>query len=295
MSLSRRKEIAAQAHDSLSISKRCELLGVNRSSFYYQPKPISEENLRLMRAIDEQFMKTPVYGYQKMTDHLNNNCGFKVWRERVRRKMRKMGLKAIYRKPRTSQPHPEHKIYPYLLKGMEIDKPNKVWCSDITYIIMEKGFLYLTCIMDWYSRKILSWRLSNTLEADFCVDALNSAIEKYGVPEVFNSDQGCQYTSFEFTNVLIENSVQISMDGKGRCMDNIMVERLWRTLKYDYIYLYSLPTGLELRGALRTWIEQYNSERPHSSLDGQTPDAVYFRKSTPGHALGCPATVKVAC
>jgi putative transposase len=198
--------------------------------------------------------------------------------------MKLMGLSAIYQKPNTSKPHPQHKIYPYLLRGMTIDRPNQVWCADITYIPMRKGFLYLVAIMDWATRKVLSWRLSNTMEADFCVAALEEALACYGKPEIFNTDQGCQFTSDEFITVLKTPSIRISMDGKGRWMDNVMIERLWRSLKYECIYLHAFETGSEVRQGLKHWIDFYNTRRPHSSLDDKTPDEVYWQKPRPGYA-----------
>jgi putative transposase len=208
--------------------------------------------------------------------------GFGISRKRVARLMRKMGLCAIYQKPNTSKPFPGHKIYPYLLKGIAIDHPNQVWCADVCYIPMRRGFLYLVAIMDWHSRKVLSWRLSNTLEADFCVAALREALARYGAPEIFNTDQGCQFTSLEFTEVLKEAGVRISMDSKGRWMDNIMIERLWRSLKYESVYLHAFETGSEAKIGIGKWITFYNEQRPHSSLDDQTPDEAYCRNSGAG-------------
>jgi putative transposase len=208
--------------------------------------------------------------------------GPRISRKRVARLMRKMGLCAIYPKPNTSKPFPGQKIYPYLLKGMTIDHPNQVWCADVCYIPMRRGFLYLVAIMDWHSRKVLSWRLSNTLEADFCVAALREALARYGAPEIFNTDQGCQFTSLEFTEVLKEAGVRISMDSKGRWMDNIMIERLWRSLKYESVYLHAFETGSEAKIGIGKWITFYNEQRPHSSLDDQTPDEAYCRNSGAG-------------
>jgi putative transposase len=198
--------------------------------------------------------------------------------------MRLMGLSAIYQKPNTSKPHPKHKIYPYLLRGMTIDRPNQVWCADISYIPMPRGYLYLVAIMDWASRKVLSWRLSNTMDADFCVDALEEALARYGRPEIFNTDQGSQFTSDAFTNTLQEAGIQISMDGKGRWMDNVMIERLWRSLKYECIYLHAFENSPEVRKGLKSWIDFYNTRRPHSSLDDRTPDEAYWQKPRPGYA-----------
>ena len=206
-----------------------------------------------------------------MARHLRRS-GHKASREKVRRLMRIMGLNTIYQKPRTSVPHPEHKIYPYLLKNLNIDRPNHVWCADITYIPMRKGFLYLVAVMDWFSRKVLSWRLSNTMTADFCIEAVNEAIEKYGTPEIFNTDQGSQFTCIDFQRTLENNKIRISMDSKGRWMDNVMIERLWRSLKYECVYLHAFETGSETRTGIGNWMIFYNCSRPHSSMNGATPD-----------------------
>lgn len=261
-------------HLRLSIVRQCELAGIARSSYYYEAKGESAQNLELMRAIDEQFMETPWYGSRQMARHLRRK-NRKVGRKRIRRLMRKMGLMAIYQAPRTSQPHPEHRIYPYLLRGMTIDRPNQVWCADICYIPMRRGFLYLVAIMDWATRKTLSWRLSNTMDAEFCIEALKDALLHYGTPEIFNTDQGSQFTSKEFTDVLREAGVRISMDGRGRWIDNVFVERLWRSLKYECVYLRELATGSEARQEIGTWFTYYNDERPHSALGGRTPAEAY--------------------
>ncbi len=256
---------------------------MNRSAFYYRPTGETALNLELMRLIDEQYLETPWYGARQMARHLRRE-GYGVSRKRIRRLMRLMGIAAIYQKPNTSKPHPQHKVYPYLLRGMVIDKPNQVWCADISYIPMRRGFFYLVAIMDWASRKVLSWRLSNTMEADFCVAALEEALARYGKPEIFNTDQGSQFTSDDFTDALKEAGICISMDGKGRWMDNIMIERLWRSLKYECIYLHAFEVGSEVRQGLKTWIDFYNTRRPHSSLDDRTPDEAYWQKSRPGYA-----------
>lgn len=261
-------------HEHLSILRQCELLGVNRSSFYYQPRPEDGEELTLMRLIDEQFLETPFYGTRRMTAHLRQ-AGHEVNRKRVMRLMRKMGISAIYPKPKTSQPHPDHKIYPYLLKDMVIDRPNQVWSTDITYLPMARGFMYLVAIMDWYSRKVLSWRVSNSLEVGFCLEALEDALDRYGSPEIFNSDQGSQFTSESFTNILKNRGVQISMDGRGRCYDNIFIERLWRTVKRECLYLHAFENGSALRAGLSKWFLWYNQVRPHQSHQYRTPDQVY--------------------
>lgn len=283
MSHARRKNLVDPDHPRLSIVQQCKLLTINRSSYYYQPTSETPLNLELMRLIDEQYLETPWYGARQMARHLRRE-GYGVGRKRIGRLMRQMGLCAIYQKPNTSKPHPQHKIYPYLLRGMSIDRPNQVWCADISYIPMRRGFLYLVAIMDWASRKVLSWRLSNTMDADFCVAALEDALARYGKPEIFNTDQGSQFTSDEFTGALKDADIRISMDGKGRWMDNVMIERLWRSLKYECIYLHAFETGSEVRQGTGRWIDFYNKRRPHSKLDGKTPDEVYWQKSRPGYA-----------
>jgi putative transposase len=269
-------------HQRLSIARQCELLSISRSSLYYEAVGENPFNLKLMRLIDEQFLEDPSYGARQMKRHLRR-LGYCVGRKRVRRLMRKMGLMPVYQKPRTSKPHPAHTVYPYLLRGLSITRPNQVWCADICYIPMRRGFLYLVVIMDWYSRKVLSWRLSNTLEADFCVAALEEALSKYGAPEIFNTDQGGQFTSLNFTQILKDTRVRISMDSKGRWMDNVMVERLWRTLKYECVYLNVFESGSEVREGLGRWFERYNRRRPHSSLDDRTPYEAYWRLPLPGY------------
>jgi|TARA_Y100000294_G_scaffold171099_1_gene184120 putative transposase len=261
----------------LSITRQCQILSISRSSFYYAAKGESEANLALMRHIDELFMKYPFYGSRQMARHLQRK-GEVVGRHRVRRLMRLMGLEAIYQAPRTSDPHPEHRIYPYLLQGMAITEANQVWCSDITYIPVQRGFLYLVAIMDWATRRVLSWRLSNTLDAGFCVEALNEALARYGKPGIFNTDQGSQFTSTAFTNVLKDAGVEISMDGRGRCMDNIFIERLWRSLKYEAVYLHELGDGFVAERVIGEWFGFYNTERPHSALTGRTPFEAYRDK-----------------
>ena len=263
-----------------SISCQCQLLGLNRSSFYYRARPVKSDDLELMRLIDEQYLKTPTYGSRSMARHFRRQ-GRKVNRKRIQRLMRLMGIEAIYPKPHTSRPFPEHKIYPYLLRNIEIDHVNHVWASDISYVPLDRGFMYLVVVMDWYSRKILSWRISNTLDSDFCVQALNEALGRYGKPEIFNTDQGAQFTSRDFTQTLKDHQVAISMDGRGRCQDNIFVERLWWTIKYNYLYLHSFKDGSQLRNGLNEWIRYYNRERGHSSLDDRTPDEVYYGLSHP--------------
>ncbi len=259
----------------LSIRRQCELLAINRSSYYYKPKPIKPEDLELMRKIDELYTEQPSRGSRSIARQLRRQ-GIKANRKRIQRLMRIMGIEAVYPKPNTSRPHPDHKVYPYLLRNLTIDRPNQVWAADITYIPMERGFMYLVAVMDWHSRKILSWRVSNTMESDFCVEALQEALVRYGCPEIFNTDQGSQFTSKDFTDTLKDNGIDISMDGRGRCQDNIFIERLWWTIKYQYLYLHSFDNGSALRCGLAGWINHYNCDRGHSALDDRTPDEVYF-------------------
>jgi len=263
----------------LSIRRQCTLLDVSRSSVYASTAQAeSPENLHLMRLIDEQYLKTPFYGTRQMTRHLRRQ-GFKINRKRVQRLMRKMALMAIYQAPRTSKPHPEHQVYRYLLRGLEIERVNQVWSTDITYIPMNKGFLYLVTIIDWHSRAVLAWRLSNTMDVAFCVSALDEALEKFGPPEIFNSDQGSQFTSNEFIQVLENAGIKISMDGIGRWRDNVFVERLWRSLKYECVYLSDFENGIQAEQEIKQWIRFYNEERPHSSLsDDKTPMEEYMIK-----------------
>ena len=262
-------------YPNLSLSRQCQLVGVSRSSFYYKPIRVKPEDLELVRQIDEQYLKTPFYGSRSMTKHFRR-LGHKINRKRVQRLMRLMGIEAVYPRPRTSKPHPGHKIYPYLLRNLRIDRPNQVWAADITYIPLRRGFMYLVAVMDWYSRKVLAWRLSNTLDADFCVSALEEAIRLYGRPEIFNTDQGSQFTSQAFSKTLEDNDIRISMDGRGNFRDNIFIERLWWTVKYQYLYLHAFNGGAELRQGLRDWFRFYNKERFHQSLDDKTPDEVYY-------------------
>lgn len=264
----------------LSQRRQCTLLQLSRSTLYYQPKGESAENLRFMEIIDKQFLDTPWYGSRQMARHMQRQ-GHKCGRHRVRRLMRLMRLVPIFQEPNTSKKHPAHKIYPYLLKGLAITRPNQVWCADITYIRMERGFLYLVAIMDWYSRKVLAWRLSNTLEADFCVAALKEALATYGPPEIFNTDQGSQFTSSDWIDELKEAKVKISMDGKGRWIDNRMIERLWRSLKYECVYLRAFETGSQARGEIGKWLAYYNAERPHSTHGILTPDEVHANQTEP--------------
>lgn len=259
----------------ISLSRQCKLLSVSRSSLYYRPRKVKQEDLDLMRLIDEQYLKTPAYGSRSMRTYLQK-LGYKINRKRVQRLMRKMGLRAIYPKSKTSLRHPEHKVYPYLLRNLKIKRSNQVWCADITYLPISHGFMYLVAVMDWHSRKVLSWRISNTLEADFCVDALEEAILRYGCPDIFNTDQGSQFTSESFTEVLKGKAIKISMDGRGCFLDNIFIERLWWTLKYHYLYLHSFETGKELKAGLKSWFTYYNHDRGHQALRNWTPDDIYY-------------------
>jgi putative transposase len=274
MSVERRRAMIDPAHPHLSVVRQCALVSIGRSTFYRAPTPDTAEHLALMRLLDEQFLETPWYGSRQMARHLRR-LGHAVGRKRVRRLMARMGLVPIYQRPRTTVPHPEHKIYPYLLRNVVVDRPNQVWCADITYIPMRRGFLYLVAVMDWATRRVLSWRLSNTMDVDFCIVALQEALARFGRPEIFNSDQGSQFTSPQFTEVLIGAEVRISMDGRGRWMDNVFIERLWRSLKYECVYLHAFETGSELRAGLTGWIGYYNTSRPHSALGGLTPDEAY--------------------
>jgi putative transposase len=256
-------------HSSLSIARQCQLLSINRSSFYYQPQPPEVEELELLKLLDAQYLETPFYGSCKMTKFLREQ-GYCINRKRVQRLMRQLGLEAVYPKPKLSQPHPEHQVYPYLLRGVAIERVNQVWSTDITYLPVLGGHFYLVAIMDWWSRKVLSWRVSNTLEVGFCVEALQEALMGYSHPEVFNSDQGSQFTSVAFTNCLKAEGVRISMDGRGRCHDNIFIERLWRSLKYELIYIKAFEDGLHLQREVRQWMEWYNQERYHQALGYKT-------------------------
>ncbi len=267
-------------HARLSIVRQCDLVSISRSAFYYEPTGETPLNLALMRLIDEQFLETPFYGARQMARHLRRQ-GYGVGRKRVRRLMARMGLSPIYQKPKTSEPHPAHRTYKYLLRGLTIDQPNQVWCADITYVPMRRGFLYLVAIMDWATRKVLSWNLSNTMDAEFCIQALEQALADYGRPKIFNTDQGSQFTSPRFGDVLRDADVRISMDGRGRWMDNVFIERLWRSMKYECVYLNAFETGSELRAGLARWIGYYNAARPHSSLGGRTPDEAYHRIDAP--------------
>lgn len=264
---------------ALSRTRRCELLGVARSTAYYQPQAISDEELALMRQIDEMHLARPFYGSRRIAEELTER-GQSVNRKRVRRLMRQMGIRALYPRQRTSQPGKGHAIYPYLLRNLVIERSNQVWASDISYVPMAKGFMYLVVILDLHSRRVLAWRLSNTLETDFCLEALDEALRRFGKPEIFNTDQGVQFTCDAFTRVLKDHDIDISMDGKGRWVDNVFVERLWRSVKYEDVYLRAYETPRQLREGLTRYFNFYNTERRHSALDGRTPDAVYFEQTT---------------
>jgi len=259
------------------------LLGIARSSFYYQPRLTSADEVDLLNRLDQIFTAHPVYGSRRLQVALLRE-GISVGRRRIRRLMRKLGLCAVTPKRNTSKPHPEHKIYPYLLSGKTIDQPNQVWAADITYIPMRRGFLYLVAIIDWATRRVLSWRLSNTLTAGFCVEALGEALAQFGKPAIFNTDQGSQFTGEAFTRLLLDHRIHISMDGRGRCHDNIFVERLWWTVKYEWVYLRPASDGFEQKRSLGEFFDWYNRRRPHQALAWQTPDEAYFGTLMPAVA-----------
>ncbi len=273
MSRRQRQGMIDRQGSELSLVRQCSLLDISRGSVYYRPTPARAGDLDLMALMDRQYMKTPFYGSRRMRVWLGWQ-GHPLGRDKARRLMRLAGLEAVYRRPNTSRPTPEHRVYPYLLRGMTIDAVNQVWTADITYIPMARGFLYLVAIMDWYSRYVLSWRLSNTLEVDFCVEALEEALSK-GKPGIFNTDQGSQFTSAAFTGALLERGIQVSMDGKGRYLDNIFVERLWRSIKYEEVYLKAYKDGTEAKQGIGAYLDFYNRERPHQALGYRTPQEVY--------------------
>ncbi len=262
-------------HPLLSVLRQCRLLGLSRASYYRAPSSETKENLELMRIIDEEYTRHPFLGSRGMRKYLKRE-GYKVNRKRVQRLMRLMGLASIAPQKRTSVPAPGHKIYPYLLRGIDIDRPNRVWCSDITYIRLKRGFVFLTVVMDWHSRYVLSWEISTIIDESFCVSALERALRRHDKPEIFNTDQGSQYTGAAFTGVLKDHGVRISMDGKGRVTDNIMVERLWRTVKYEDVYTRDYGTVEELTAGLRKYFDYYNYARSHSSLGDRTPAEAYW-------------------
>ena len=259
----------------LPLIRQATLVGLSRGAIYYEPRPLPERDLVLMRRIDRLHLEHPFAGSRMLRDLLRLD-GYSVGRKHVATLMRRMGIEALYRKKNTSRPHPEHAVYPYLLRHLTIDRPNQVWAADITYIPMARGFVYLVAIIDWYTRKVLAWRLSNTLTADFCVEALEIALAQYGRPEIFNTDQGCQFTGVEFTRVLKQHEIRISMDGKSRWRDNVFIERLWKSVKYEEVYLHAYDTVSVARARLSRYFTFYNTRRPHRALDRRPPDAVYF-------------------
>lgn len=276
MSVERRRALVDTDHPKLSKSRQCRLLCISRGGLYYRPKGESDFNLGVMRQIDEQYLKTPWYGSRQMVRHLKR-AGFAVGRKRIRRLMRQMGLRAIAPGPQTSRRNPAHPVYPYLLRDLAVTRANQVWCADVTYLPLAHGFAYLVAIMDWHTRHVLAWRVSTTQDTHLCLEALQDALERYGAPEIFNTDQGSQFTSEEFTGVLKREEIQISMDGKGRWLDNVFVERLWRSVKYEEVYLKAYDNVGHARQSLDTYFRFYNEKRRHQSLDRQTPDSVYYQ------------------
>lgn len=264
-----------RSHD-LPVVRQCQILDIARSTAYYQARPVSEDNLQLMRRLDELHLEYPFMGSRQLRKQLKRE-GRLVSRGRISRLMRLMGIQAIYRRPNTSKPHPAHPVYPYLLRNKVIDRPNQVWATDITYIPMSRGFVYLCAVMDWASRKVLAWRLSNTLATDFCVETVQEAISRHGTPEIFNTDQGSQFTSVEFTGLLQQHGIQISMDGKGCWRDNVFVERLWKSLKYEEVYLHAYDSMTIARKRIEWYFEFYNQRRSHTTLDNKTPDEFYVQ------------------
>ena len=261
--------------DKLPVTRQAELLNISRGSVYYLPKPVSQADLTLMRRIDELHLELPFAGARMLRDLLRQE-GFKAGRKHVATLMRKMGIEALYRRPNTSRKHPENPVYPYLLRHLAVTQPNQVWAMDITYIPMRKGFVYLAAVVDWHSRKVLAHRVSITMETDFCIEAVEEAIQRYGTPGIFNTDQGCQFTSSAFTGLLKQNGIRISMDGQGAWRDNVFVERLWKSVKYEEVYLKAYNTVSEAKAGLARYFEFYNTRRPHSSLDRMTPEQFYF-------------------
>jgi len=291
MSSAARRSLVDRADPVLSIIVQCHFLRVSRSTLYYRPAQVSSDDIALMRRLDEMYLATPFYGSRRMVAVLRQE-GWSVNRKRVRRLMRIMGLEAIYQKPNTSRPHPQHKVYPYLLRGLVIERPNQVWCADITYIPMARGFVYLVAVMDWFSRLVLAWRLSIGMETDFCVAALQEALDRYGQPDVFNTDQGVQFTSADFLGELEHRGIRISMDGKGRFLDNIFIERLWRSLKYEEVYIKAHCTVEETRRGVGLWLTFYNDERPHQALNYRTPRAVFEAGGACGYVDNAPVPLR---
>lgn len=261
--------------NELPVVRQCELLGLSRSSVYYVPRPVSDSDLALMRRIDELHLNHPFAGARMLRDLLRLE-GIQVGRRHVSALMKKMGIEALYRRPNTSRKHPKNPVFPYLLRDLKITEANHVWAMDITYIPMRKGFVYLAAVLDWATRRVLSWRLSNSLTTDFCIEAVEDALQRHGKPKIFNTDQGSQFTSQQFVNLIQGHGIQISMDGKGRWVDNVLVERLWKSVKYEEVYLHAYDSVSQARQGLQSYLKFYNERRPHSSLDGKTPDSVYF-------------------
>jgi putative transposase len=259
----------------LPLSKQAAAAGISRGSVYYLPKPVCETDLRLMRRIDELHLEHPFAGSRMLRDLLNDE-GVTIGRKHVATLMRRMGIEALYRKPNTSRRHPKHKVYPYLLRGLTIKRPNQVWAMDITYIPMARGFVYLAAVIDWYSRRVLAWRVSISLETAFCIETVEEALARHGKPEIFNTDQGSQFTSADFIALLTKNQIAISMDGKGCWRDNVFIERLWKSVKYEEVYLRAYETVSHAKQSLSRYIDFYNTRRPHSALDRKTPDKVYY-------------------
>jgi putative transposase len=260
----------------LPVVRQCRLLDLSRSSVYYTPPPVGASDLALMRRLDELHLNHPFAGSRMLRDFLKQE-GVTVGRRHLVTLMKKMGLEALYQRPNTSRKHPKNPVFPYLLRGLEITRANHVWAMDITYIPMRKGFIYLAAVLDWATRRVLSWHLSNTLTTDFCLDAVEDALDQYGTPEIFNTDQGSQFTSSEFVDLMQRRSIRLSMDGQGRWVDNVFVERLWKSVKYEEVYLHAYDSVAQARAGLERYFRFYNQRRPHSSLDGQTPDSVYFK------------------
>jgi putative transposase len=267
----------------LPLSRQAGLLKLSRGSLYYKARPVTAANLAIMRRIDALHLEYPFAGSRMLRDLLRGE-GVAIGRERVWSMMRRMGIVAIYRRPNTSKPNPGHKIYPYLLRGLKVERPNQVWATDITYIPMARGFVYLVAVVDWFSRRVLSWRVSIGMEVDFCLEAVEEALAKYGKPEIFNTDQGSQFTSAAFTGLLLDHAIAISMDGRGAWRDNVFVERIWRSVKYEEIYLHAYESVAEARASIGRYLGFYNSKRPHSSLDARTPDRAYFDVAPPAMA-----------
>jgi putative transposase len=292
MSAAVRLSLVDRTDPDLSIVAQCRLLKVARSTLYFRPAPISDDDLAVMRRMDELYLSWPFYGARRMVAALRR-AGCLVNRKRVRRLMRVMGLEAIYQKPNTSAAHPANKVYPYLLRGLAIVRPGQVWCADITYIAMAKGFVYLVAVMDWFSRFVLAWRVSIGLDTGFCVDALKEAIDRYGPPEIFNTDQGVQFTSSDFIDEISVLGVKLSMDGKGRYLDNIFIERLWRSLKYENIFIKGYTSPPEARLGIGGWVVFYNELRPHQSLGYRTPREVFEGTAACGYVDNAPVPLRV--